>query len=284
MNHPTPDWELRLARLWARFNAGGEDDLLAQIETLTRELPPDNGIGMFERACAHDSTGHPDLAVPLYRAALEAGLTGLRRRRAVIQLASSQRNLGQAAEAACLLRAELHRIDPDVDAQALRGAVRAFLALALADLGQERAALQQALLALANTLPRYNRSLGRYAHALGGPGSTQKDPPRLIAAMTLAGTDAEGTPVPVRISIHAPRLEEAPNTWACAVEVTPWMAAPFALLGEGEEQCVHLALRHANLMLNRYLDEGGRLMHADGAPCTRDHITSRMSIDWTAHG
>jgi hypothetical protein len=33
-------------------------------------------IGLFERGAAFDSTGHPDQAVPLYKAALEAGLTG----------------------------------------------------------------------------------------------------------------------------------------------------------------------------------------------------------------
>ena len=42
----------------------------------------------FDRACEFDSTGHPDLAVPLYREALEQGLEGENRRRAVIQMAA----------------------------------------------------------------------------------------------------------------------------------------------------------------------------------------------------
>ena len=48
----------------------------------------------------------------------------------------------------------------------LNDAVVAFLALALADVGRERDALALALTALARHLPRYNRSLARYAQAL----------------------------------------------------------------------------------------------------------------------
>lgn len=86
------------------------------------------------------STGHPDLAVPLYRAALEAGLSGHRRRRAAIQLASSLRNLGNAAEAADLLFAELQAPSDELD-----GAVRGFLAPTLVDLGREREAVALSL-------------------------------------------------------------------------------------------------------------------------------------------
>ena len=55
--------------------------------------PGDDAVDMFEQACELDSTGHPDRAAPLYRAALDAGLAGINRRRATIQMASSLRNL-----------------------------------------------------------------------------------------------------------------------------------------------------------------------------------------------
>ena len=97
----------------------------------------------------------------LYEDALRAGLAGVRRRRAVIQMASSLRNLGHALRAADLLRAELHAASDELD-----GAVRAFLALALVDLGREREAVAVGLAALSQYLPRYNRSLARYAQAL----------------------------------------------------------------------------------------------------------------------
>lgn len=109
---------------------------MALIENLAAELPPDNGIGAFERASAFDSTGHPDLAVPLYREGLERGPTGERRRRAVIQLASSLRNLGQPHESVALLTTEL-----DAGSDHLDDAVRATLALAFTDVGREREAV-----------------------------------------------------------------------------------------------------------------------------------------------
>lgn len=152
------EWEGRIAALWNTLDRYEPDAFVAEIDRLVTELPPGSAIGSFERASAHDSTGRPDLAIPLYRTALQAGLSGLRRRRATIQLASSLRNLGRAGEAADLLRPELAAAPDELD-----GAVRAFLALALVDLGREREAVAHALLALSAYLPRYNRSLARYA-------------------------------------------------------------------------------------------------------------------------
>jgi hypothetical protein len=101
------------------------------------------------------------LAVALSRPALPGALGGARRRRAVIQLASSLRNVGRPEESAALLTAEL-----DAGPDHLDDAVRAFLALALVDLGREREAAALALGALAPHLPRYQRSLANYARLL----------------------------------------------------------------------------------------------------------------------
>lgn len=100
--------------------------------------------------------------IDLYQAALDTGLTGVRRRRAIIQMASSLSNLGDAKQAAELLTAELGETSDELD-----GAVRAFLALALVDLDREREAVALSLTALSHYLPRYNRSLARYAENLG---------------------------------------------------------------------------------------------------------------------
>jgi tetratricopeptide (TPR) repeat protein len=161
MNGTETSWENRLATLWNAIESYEPEAFIAQIESLAAELPPGSAIGLFERASVQDSTGHPDLAVPLYQAALKAGLNGLRRRRATIQLASSLRNLGNPAEAANLLFAELRGPSDELD-----GAVRAFLALALVDLGRAREAVGLSLAALSKYLPRYNRSLARYASEL----------------------------------------------------------------------------------------------------------------------
>ena len=156
------DWERRLALLWTAIDERSEDEFLAAMQHLVAERAPDDPVGLFEHASAFDSTGHPDLAVGRYRQALDGGLSGQRRRRAVIQLASTLRNLGHADESVALLTAELDAGTDDLD-----DAVRAFLALALAGVGRERDAVSVALTALAPHLSRYNRSLAAYAEELG---------------------------------------------------------------------------------------------------------------------
>ena len=157
----TDDWEDRLAALWASLDDHDEAGFRADMEALVAELPSESPVRSFELASAFDSTGHSDRAVPLYRQALALGLEGIRRRRAVIQLASSLRNLGRAQESAAMLAAERDRASDELD-----DAVSAFLALALADAGKEREAVAVALQALAPHLPRYQRSVGNYAREL----------------------------------------------------------------------------------------------------------------------
>jgi hypothetical protein len=159
----TPDWEQRIAALWGAIDDYDGPEFRAQVEALAAELPEGDGIGCFEVAAANDSTGRPEHAAPLYREALAAGLTGIRRRRAVIQLASTLRNLGHPDESVALLRAEREEASDELD-----DAVVAVLALALADSGREREAAGLAIGALARHLPRYNRSMAAYAEELSG--------------------------------------------------------------------------------------------------------------------
>ncbi len=155
------DWERRLAQLRASLGDCEPDDFLAKIRALTAELPSDSPIGLFELGGANDSTGHAEEAASLYRQALAAGLTGLRRRCAVIQLASTLRNLDCAQESVTLLTAEREAGSDELD-----DAVVAFLALALADTGREHEALALTIVALSHHLTRYNRSLANYAEDL----------------------------------------------------------------------------------------------------------------------
>ncbi|WSA47688.1 tetratricopeptide repeat protein [Streptomyces sp. NBC_01803] len=159
------EWERRLANAWASNDrhggAASAAEFVATIEKLTAELPPDSPVGLFERAAALDATGRPGRAEPLFRRALDQGLTGERRRRAVIALAGSLRDAGRAAESVELLSAELSTGSDQLD-----DAVRAFLALALVDAGREREAVAVALGALVPHLPRYQRSLESYARTL----------------------------------------------------------------------------------------------------------------------
>jgi len=155
------EWETRLTALWAELDELTEAEFHDRMRQLAAEFPPGHAISTFELASAQDSTGHPSEAVPLYRAALAAGLVGTRRRRATIQLASSLRNLGEVAEAITLLEAELTRESTDLD-----DAVRAVLALAYSSAGRDREGLALVLEALAAHLPRYQRSMTNYARAL----------------------------------------------------------------------------------------------------------------------
>lgn len=156
-----PDWDRRVADHWRRIDEYDEPAFRVALETLLDVLPDDAAVKAFERAAVHDSFGHAARAVPLYERALAMGLPGERRRRAVIQMASSIRNLGDPQRAVDLLSVELA-----LPADHLSGAVRATLALALTDVGRCREAVSIAVAGLAEYLPRYNRSMARYAIAL----------------------------------------------------------------------------------------------------------------------
>ncbi|MEU9985544.1 tetratricopeptide repeat protein [Streptomyces sp. NPDC048045] len=172
------DWEDRVTAAWATFDdyaeaasdsssAKGPAEFRAVIDKLVAELPQDSPLGPFEQACAWDSTGHSDKAVPLYREALARGLSEASRykgRRAKIQMSSSLRNIGRAQEGVELLTPEL-----DAPSDELDDAVRGCLALCLSSLGRDREGLSLVLGALAPHLPRYQRSMANYARLLVEP-------------------------------------------------------------------------------------------------------------------
>ncbi|GAA2750053.1 tetratricopeptide repeat protein [Amnibacterium kyonggiense] len=155
----TDDWDERVARFWVEFDDGDPDAALAGMHALVGERPDGDARALYERGSVHDSLGQEQEAIPLYRAALAAGLDEEHEPQAVIQLASSLRNVGDVEEAVALLQtAGLTAWTGD--------AARAFLALALRDAGRPDEALQVALLALAPTLPRYTRAVRAYADDL----------------------------------------------------------------------------------------------------------------------
>jgi Tetratrico peptide repeat len=159
---PRADVNRRAAALFATIDDYKEQDFIDAADALAAELPAEDPDGLFHRACARDSWGHSDQAIPLYRQALNiGGLTGENRRRAVIQMSSSMRNTGQVQAALDLLTAERDRGSDHLD-----DALDCVTALCLASLGREREGLSRVLVALAAHLPRYNRSMANYARAL----------------------------------------------------------------------------------------------------------------------
>ncbi|WP_084126603.1 tetratricopeptide repeat protein [Demequina sp. NBRC 110054] len=153
-------WERRVAEFWAAADRSDPAVVLEAAEKMCVGAA-DGPAGLYELASAHDFVGDEEGAVPLYRRALEAGLDGMRRDEAVIQLASSLRNVGLPTEAVGLLQEEQVR-------EELRPAAQAFLALALQDAGRCHEALSTALTALAPSLPLYQGAITRYAEGLRG--------------------------------------------------------------------------------------------------------------------
>jgi tetratricopeptide (TPR) repeat protein len=160
-----------MVSLWERFDDYAESDFIAEVDQLAGERPPADPTALFERASARDACDQTAAAISLYRQALNGGLDESRRRPAIIQLASSLRAAGDPHEAIGLLRAELGHQTDDLD-----GAIRAFLALALVDAGELRRAVAESLSALAETLPRYRRSVLEYAQELVPPAEPAQRP------------------------------------------------------------------------------------------------------------
>jgi len=160
-NNVTAIWEQKLADLWSDYEKLAPAEFLNEMKTLVGELPADSAIGLFELASANDSTGNEAQAAPLYKKALDNGLTGLRRRRANIQLASTIRNLGEPLKSVEILRKELNAPSDELD-----DAVKAFLSLALIDTGKEKEAAALALTIVAPHLVRYQKSLRNYANKI----------------------------------------------------------------------------------------------------------------------
>lgn len=168
----TAAWERRVTALWAAVDGyENEADFLAAMDALCAELGDEHPVALYERGGARDTVGRTDEAVPLYRRALENGLDGERRRRAVIQMCSSLRNLGHAEDALRLLAEEKAQGTDHLD-----GALAMVTALTLAKLGRDREGLSEALIALAAHLPRYQRSTVAYAKLLLDPEDTVLKP------------------------------------------------------------------------------------------------------------
>lgn len=155
------NWDAQLQSIWLKLGTISNEEFIHQIRNHVELLTDSQAIADFEKACAFDSTGHEKDAEPLYRSALDQGLTGLRRRRARIQLASTLRNNGKIEESIDILREEKENYSDE-----LNDAVDSFLALSLSSAGEYREALSLALKAISKHLPRYNNSLYRYAENL----------------------------------------------------------------------------------------------------------------------
>ncbi|GAA2889015.1 tetratricopeptide repeat protein [Microbacterium esteraromaticum] len=164
MDHAPDEWQSRIDAVWAD-GALSDHERIARIDALAAELGAGHPVALFERAGARDSAGEEEAAEPLYRAALDAGLDPERRTRAIIQLASTIRNLGRVDESLQLLADEYER----TRSAAMADEAAAFYALALVSSGDPVRGASIALEALAPHLTRYTRSVTGYAAELLDP-------------------------------------------------------------------------------------------------------------------
>lgn len=155
-------WDARIDTFWAEFDEDQPEREFASMSALVAERPDGDAVGLYEWASVHDSLGREAEAAELYRQSLDAGLSGERLPQAKIQFASTLRNLGRFDEAIAILES-VGRTDVTGDAHL------AFLALTQFSAGRPELAARIAIGALSGTLPRYSRSVSRYAAALPIP-------------------------------------------------------------------------------------------------------------------
>jgi len=167
------NWPARVSQLWAVAETMTDAELLLAIDALVAQRPDDEAAAVFEAASARDYVGREADAEPLYRRAIDLGLDEATHPRAVIQLASTLRNLAfttpteniraeRLNEAVTLLEALLAEHPDDQ----FTAPAAAFLSLTLATSGREKEAASVALVALAGLLPVYGNSVREYAVAL----------------------------------------------------------------------------------------------------------------------
>lgn len=156
---PVDDWDVRVADVWADAHRISDTTVRDRIRALVAERP-DEARAEYELASAHDFAGEEAEAIGHYERAIARGLDDARRPQAVIQLASSLRNVDRADEAIAVLEAE------DFTETDYASAALGFAALALADTGREREAVRRAVRALGAKGGPYARALTSYAERL----------------------------------------------------------------------------------------------------------------------
>lgn len=124
----------------------------------------EQALALFEEACAHDREGREAEAAPCYEEALAIGLGERERRRALLGLGSTYRNLGRHDDAIRVLEGAVTEY-PD------RAELRVFLALALRSGGREAEAfvLLGRLVVDEADLHGYDRAASYYLDHLDEP-------------------------------------------------------------------------------------------------------------------
>jgi len=170
-------WDERVASFWKSADDTQPELMMKSMRDLVEQCPADGPDALYESGPLFMISW----AMALYQAALAAGLSGESEPQAIVQLASALRNIGNAKAAVEILTRR------EFDVATVPGA-QAFLALALRDCGRHDEALQVSLLALARTLPLYQRAVVEYAQSLKGANEKTGDAVEFRSGSTSGGT------------------------------------------------------------------------------------------------
>lgn len=165
MNAAVEQGEASVADLWDRFDSFERDDGIAAMRELAEECPAAVGRAAFELAGMFDSMGFEVEAGAGHERALELGLDEARHAQLAVQYGSTLRDIGRIDEAISVLQAALTH-------ESTGFAPRIVLTLALHSAGRKNEALQVAIEAQIESLPRYQRSIRNYAAALTEPANS----------------------------------------------------------------------------------------------------------------
>lgn len=130
-------------RLLDLRRAGRHEEACALAVSLAAQFAEDAEL-QYQAACVHDFLGREAQAVPFYLAAMSGALSTEHLRSAYLGLGSTYRALGQYAAAERTLRDGLARF-PDA------AELKAFLAMALHNLGRSKEAVELLLTVLAQS-------------------------------------------------------------------------------------------------------------------------------------
>lgn len=159
------DRDTRLAEAVRLRRSGHLDEARVRLVALADELPADAQVA-YQTAAVHDALGLESQAVPHYRRALSRpeGLSPEDRAGAVLGLGSTYRVLGEYQQAVDTLTAASAEFPEN-------GALKAFLAMALFNVGRHHDAMELLLTLVATTsddpnVAEYRPAIEHYARDL----------------------------------------------------------------------------------------------------------------------
>ena len=157
-NENSPELE---AAITAGYDARDRANMGPTIEYFAAllEANPGNAAVLYELAGSYDTAGQEDTAEKYYLEAFDAGLSGDRHRRALLQYGSTLRNLGRFRESLTVFTDARHQY-PESDS------LRVFHMLSLHASGQTNSALAEALSMIVDRVD--SSEMKRYEAALRG--------------------------------------------------------------------------------------------------------------------